>query len=176
VQRYDLGPPPLATSGAPADAAGTAIIGRVLAPTWMDKTDIVYRLAFEDPAKVHAYAQSRWVAPPAELLEQHLRARLGFAPAAAALTPSSSLLRIDLDEFDQVFDGAQSSHVQLRGLATLIDVQRGSVRARWRFAIERAAVSADAPGAVAALGLASDELAVQLHDWLGQVPPAPSGN
>jgi len=44
----------------------------VKASTWLDSPAQLYRLAYADDLRRRAYTQSRWAAPPAELLEHAL--------------------------------------------------------------------------------------------------------
>lgn len=209
--RYDFGaPPPPATgaSTAVASPAGGAtglpgVYVQVFEPSWLDTAAIVYRLGYDDSDRVQSYALSQWVAAPAGLLQQRLRAQLGLeavpvafagtaagSPASAtAGSPASAkagtaagavqavqpvtLLRVDLDEFDQIFDTPQSSRVRLRAQASLVDVVHGVVRAQRRFSIERAAPSPDALGAVHGLRDAVDTFAADVQAWARTVVVAP---
>jgi hypothetical protein len=49
------------------------VIYDVSAPAWLDSPSITYRLAYLDAARPQAYADSRWVASPAELIAVRLR-------------------------------------------------------------------------------------------------------
>src|SRR5690349_4156110 len=72
---YDLGAPPAYTHVNPG-IPGTILVPPVRAPDWLDDTGIVYRLVYEDPAKTHVYAMSKWASEPAALVTDRLRARL----------------------------------------------------------------------------------------------------
>ena len=76
-------------------------------PSWLDTPQLQYRLLFADATRRRSYAESRWVAPPGELLEAALRRQLmgdGNAPANGGC-----MLRVDLDELLQVFHTPQRS-------------------------------------------------------------------
>jgi cholesterol transport system auxiliary component len=115
--------------------------------------------------------------PPAQLLRQRLRELLGqrrsVLAAGDALQPGTLVLRLELEEFSQLFDSTQSSHALLRVRATL--GRSGSparTLAQTSFVLQRPAASVDAAGGVQALGQATDALAVQLDAWLQQAAAA----
>ena len=145
------------------------VIAAVSAPAWMDNAGIYYRLAYQDAARPQSYAQSRWVMPPAALLGQRLRAAIARASKAAVFTPADGVrvdytLRLELDEFSQVFDAADRSRAVLRLRASLI--RHRTIVAQQSFAIEQAAATANAEGGMRALIVASDAAADSLIDWL----------
>jgi cholesterol transport system auxiliary component len=145
------------------------IVAAVSAPAWMDNAGIHYRLAYQDATRPEAYAQSRWVMPPAALLGQRLRASIARASKAAVFTPADGVrtdytLRLELEEFSQVFDAPDKSRAVVRLRASLIR-NRGVV-AQQGFSIERASAMPNAEGGVRALIAASDEAGNSLIDWL----------
>ncbi|MFM9970747.1 MAG: ABC-type transport auxiliary lipoprotein family protein [Burkholderiales bacterium] len=167
IASYDFGP------AAPAKAeprlAINLVVTDVVAPAWMDNTNLHYRLAYVDPARPLPYANSRWVMAPAALLSQRLRAGLREASKAAVLSPADGVraehvLRLELEEFSQVFDSADKSRGVLRLQARL--VRGNELAAQQSFNIEMPAPSANAEGGVRALAAASDEAGRRLADWL----------
>jgi len=168
VMHYDFG---LSTADREANPrlALDLVVAAVSAPAWMDNSGIYYRLAYQDAARPQPYAQSRWVMPPAALLGQRLRAGIARASKAAVFTPADGVrvdytLRLELDEFSQVFDTADKSRGVLRLRASLIR-NRGIV-AQQTFALEQAAPTPNAEGGVRALIAASDAAGNSLIDWL----------
>jgi len=133
----------------------------VAAPSWLGTAAIQYRLDYSEPGRRRAYGESRWAAPPAELIEQSLRRRALAADAGAALP---CRLRVDLDELVQAFDGARSSRVVLAVRATLLSRSEQALGTR-SFAIERPA-GADARSGVAAAALSAQELSARLAGWI----------
>lgn len=172
VTQFDLGPPPTSAALDP-HLANARTLAEVSAPAWLDDPAIVYRLAYDDANQAHAYTQSRWVAAPASLLSQRLRERLplalspGIARADETLA-SDYLLRVELDEFSQVFDTPQTSHVLLRARATLIDSRRHELVAQHVFEVRRPALSPNALGAAHGLRDAVDEFITGLLHWMDQ--------
>lgn len=168
VAAYDFG---LARSDKEANPRlhGDLVVAAVAAPAWMDNSGIYYRLAYQDAARPRAYARSRWVMPPAALLGQRLRASIARANRAAVFASADGVradytLRLELEEFSQVFDSADRSRAVLRLRASLIR-NRGIV-AQQSFGIDEAAASADAEGGVRALIAAGDAAGEKLIDWL----------
>jgi cholesterol transport system auxiliary component len=175
VAQFDLGPPLAGTvPAAHAQLGGATVLADFSAPAWLDNAGIVYRLAYDDASQVRSYAQSRWVAAPASLLAQRLRERLPlvFAPANAVEESKSPMprvmLHVDLEEFSQVFDAPQTSHVVLRARATLIDSARLEPMVQQAFDVQRPARTPDALGAAHALGEAADQFLTDVLRWMDQ--------
>ncbi|MBL8483295.1 MAG: membrane integrity-associated transporter subunit PqiC [Rhodocyclaceae bacterium] len=159
---FDFGAPPSAAAPAALPLRGID----VTAPSWLDTPALQYRLAHVEAARRHAYAESRWAAAPAELLERALRrALLGGTEAAAGCR-----LRVELDEFIQVFDAASASHGELALRATLTSTQAERVLARKSFSFSEPAARADASGAADALARAGMAAAAALRDWVAALP------
>ncbi len=145
------------------------VVAAVAAPAWLENYGIHLPLADRAPARPQAYARSRWVMPPAALLGQRLRASIARANRAAVFTSADGVradytLRLELEEFSQVFDSADRSRAVLRLRASLIR-DRGIV-AQQSFGIDEAAATADAEGGVRALIAAGDAAGEKLIDWL----------
>ncbi len=153
-------------AASPGGATPRAIALRsvdVVAPTWLDVPAMQYRLAYADPARRASFIESRWAAPPPELLQQVLRRQLSGAESRGA--PGPCRLQIEVDEFVQVFDSPQSSSGLIELRAALLARADAPV-ARKTFRASRPAQSADARGGVAALAAATGDLATAIRDWL----------
>jgi cholesterol transport system auxiliary component len=163
---YDFGLPVAAQ--APSAANGAAIaLADVQAAASIDGVPLLYRLAYADAQVLRAYAQARWSAPPAQLLEQRLRTALatrGPVLGAATAATSTVVLKLELDEFSQVFDAPAQSAALVRVRATLM--QADKLLAQQSFAARQATPSADAAGGARALLLASDDVIAQMLQWL----------
>lgn len=172
VTQYDLGLAPTGTALDPR-LATVRVLAEVSAPAWLNNSAIVYRLAYDDASQVQDYAQSRWAAAPASLLSQRLREVLplalapGIAHTDETLAPEY-LLRVELDEFSQVFDTPQVSHALLRARATLFDLRLHGPVAQCVFEVRRPAPSPDALGAVHGLHDAVDQFITELLRWMDQ--------
>jgi cholesterol transport system auxiliary component len=163
---YDLGLP--APSGNPSRAIDELLlVESVGAPSWLDSEAIIYRLAYSQDAKHHAYANSYWVGAPSDLLTARLTTRL--ADATSIVRPGQGLradyaLRVELLEFVQVFDSPDTSRGLVRLRASLVNSQ--DLLAQKSFSVAAPASSPDASGAVQALSEASDIAISKIIDWV----------
>lgn len=162
--RYDLGPanPPAYTGTLP-----TLRLFDVRTPRVLDSDDILYRLSYADPAQTASYANSHWAMRPSQLLTERVRDALAAhgAVLGGGQAVNAPLLTIDLEQFEQVFDGQGQSHGALTARATLTD--EGKVVAQQTFVARAPASMPDAAGGVHALAAASDDFVAQLVAWLG---------
>ncbi|MCX4155639.1 MULTISPECIES: ABC-type transport auxiliary lipoprotein family protein [Paraburkholderia] len=162
--RYDLGPPN------PAVSAGTLPAVKVLdvtAPDNLESDKLIYRLSYADAQQTASYANSHWTMAPSQLLTQRLRGAL--SSRGTVLTGAdgvhAAVLKVDLSEFEQVFDSQSESHAAVTARATL--TQNGKVIGQRTFLARAPSSSADAAGGAQALATASDDLVAQIGAWLG---------
>ncbi|RQS29691.1 ABC transporter [Burkholderia sp. Bp8992] len=162
--RYDLGP---ASSVVTAGSGPALKVLDVAAPDALDSDKFAYRLAYADVQHVAVYRDSRWTAPPAQLLTQRLRGAL--SSRGAVLEGSDGVraptLKVDLNEFEQVFDGQSQSHGAVTARATL--TLDGKVLGQRTFVARAPSSTPDAAGGARALAAASDELVSQIAAWAG---------
>ena len=153
--QFDFGPamPMAATPSAPR--LGPLVVSDVTGPSTLEDERMPYRLSYADAQQARSYANSRWNAPPLQLLTQRLKTRLGQAGAQVLSTSDVAsgppILRVDVDEFMHDFSGVadSSGRVAVRAAVfkghTLIDQKTfaratpassadagGGARARWR--------------------------------------------
>jgi ABC-type uncharacterized transport system auxiliary subunit len=163
---YDFGPLP-AAEGSAVRMDKTLTVHDVQSPSWLDVPAMHYRLAQSAPAQPRSFANSRWVMSPAALFTQRLKSRLAevsrgvYAPSDSVRT--DQVLRLELEEFVQVFDGT-AARGQMRVRASL-STGRGAPAQR-TFSVERTAHTADADGGAKALIAASDETIRQMVEWV----------
>jgi cholesterol transport system auxiliary component len=142
----------------------------VTAPGILDSDKLIYRLSYADAQQTASYASSHWTMAPSALLTQRLRTVL--SQRGTVLTGSDGVsapvLRVELNEFEQVFDSQTQSHGAITARATL--THGGKVLAQRSFVAQAPARSADAAGAAQALAAASDDLIGQISTWLGAQP------
>lgn len=175
---YDFGPAPAGESATTQRAA--LILPDVEVNGILETPALLYRLGYDDPHQLRPYAFARWTSPPGQLLMQRLREVLGrerpvLDPAAGSAisrrggTPPA-MLRVELEEFSQLFDAPASSRGMVRLRCTLLESTASGERvvAQRSFAVERPAPSADAPGGVRALTAATDAAAQDIAAWLRQ--------
>lgn len=164
---YDFGLP---ATRLVTDGRWSRLALEVRSPPWFDSLNVDYRLAYDDPLKQREYAGSRWAGTPGVLLAQRLRQQLGAANATGNLA-ADCLLRVELQEFSQVFDSPQQSRGVLQGSVSLIDSRRQLITER-QIAIDQPSLTADAQGGVNALVAASAEFGQQLADWIASLEKA----
>ncbi len=167
---YDFGVSRAQPSGLPPIRA-SVLVNNVAAPGWLDTVGIVYRLNFQDAARLQTYAYSRWAAAPALLLTQRLRSQLTAASEGRITAYSDGAradyaLSVELDEFSHTFDSAEASRAVVVARASLVNIVRRSILAQKSFSVERAAVTANAEGGVRALAGAGDELIDAVVAWV----------
>ncbi len=166
VANYDFGPVP---DRHPAQGPRQALLVHdVGAPAWLDSPLIHYRLAYRDSARPQVYAESRWVMSPASLFTNRLRGQLSASGSGGIVQPGDGAragyaLRVELDEFTQVFDAPGKSKAVVRLRASVLGDR--SLVAQRSFSVERPARTPDAEGGVRALIGASDEAIDQLIGW-----------
>lgn len=169
---------PASPASAPAGARGSLRVARIVAPPWLQGTDLYYRLDYRHDHAIAAYADSDWVAPPARMLGQLVVNTLaGTGIWRVVIGPGSPAhadfgLDIRLDDFSQAFSSPADSVARLDATATLVDNRDGHVIAQRRFELQASAPSANAAGGVAALNDASRQFATRLADWLRETAPS----
>lgn len=193
VLLHDFGPG--ARQAKPGDrmAALPALeLAPVQASTALGGTALLYRLMYADAQQPQAYARSRWSVPPAQLVDQRLRERLGLrravlhpgavtpprsaraASAALAATAEPALLKlqVELEEFSQLFDTPDSSSALVRLRATVLAHRTtgDALMAQRSFIVQQSAPTADASGGVQALAATTDQAIAELETWLAQLP------
>lgn len=174
---YDLGPSPAPAGPVPAQAPAL-VLRDVDAEGILETTAVLYRLAYEDAHQLRPYAFARWSAPPPQLVGQRLREVLGRDRVVLDTSASSAMarrgaerppmLRVELEEFAQVFDAPGSSRGVLRLRCTLLETGAGAARpvAQRSFELAHPATSADAAGGVRALTAATTAAAEDIGRWL----------
>ena len=177
---YDFGPGMLISPAASATASlGLLALSEVETGSALDNTAVLYRLAYADAQQLLPYAQARWSMAPAQLVRQRLREVLGqrrsvLSPGDGNVTGTKPalVLRIELEEFSQLFDapGRSSGLVRLR--ATVVQSLAGADRllGQRSFVVQRPAPTADAPGGVRALAAATNAAVEEIEQWLSQFP------
>ena len=177
---YDFGPGTLASPAAgSADSLGVVSLSEVEAGGALDNTALLYRLAYTDTQQLLPYAQARWSMTPAQLVRQRLREVLGqrrtvLSPGDGNVTGGKPVLvlRIELEEFSQLFDAPAHSYGLARLRATLFQGSPAGDRllGQRSFVAQRPAPTPDAPGGVRALTAATNGAVEEIEQWLTQFP------
>lgn len=165
---HDFGPPS-------ADRHLPAVPLRLIevrAPSWLGSSAMQYRLGPGRDQRRQIYTENRWVAAPAELVEATLRRALYQALPEGG----GCVLKVELDEFSQVFESAESSFGALEARATVVSPRADSVLAMQRFGIRVPAPTPNAAGGAIALRDASLRLAGDVDAWLGTLDTRRGGS
>lgn len=157
---YDFGPLPVSLGGADRSNLGL----EVRMPAWVDSTGIAYRLAYGEGGRRYEYGLSRWSAPPAQLLALNWRQQLGLSRGGEG-SDRRCRIRVEVDEFIQVFDTPQSSRGLLQGRMTLVGKQ-GTVLGVQPLQQIRPAPAPDARGGTVALTEAASAAGQAMAAWL----------
>lgn len=132
---------------------------RAVAP--FDGVEMQYRLAWRNPAELADYANSRWAAPPAELMRKQLLRAAGEGVGKCAL-------EIELHEFTQVFASKESSEARIEMRAALTN---GSTRIAARgVAVAEQGAGAEASTGAAAMSRAAERALGEMAGWLRAQP------
>ena len=157
---YDLG---LAGAVSPAPAVLPSQI-EVRAPSWLATSAMQYRLDYRQPAQRQVFAESRWAAPPAEMLER----RLFQALSAPSSTSGGCRLRLEVDEFTQAFEAPEASTAVIVARAEVLPPRGENALARRMFELREPASSADAKGGVTAFRKAGERLTAEIAGWMAE--------
>jgi cholesterol transport system auxiliary component len=157
--RYDFGP---AVAGETTWRLPLASI-EVQSASWLATGAMHYRLSYAEPLRRQSYSESRWAAPPAELLESLLRRHHAAAGGNAA--GAGCRLQLVLEELEQRFDSPQSSQLRIELQAVLLPAHGSDMLARRAVRLERPASSADARGGADATRAAVLAVAEEIAAW-----------
>ena len=178
---YDFGPGAVAAVPISRMARLAPIaLAEVESSSALDSTAVLYRLAYADAQALRPYAQARWSMAPAQLVRQRLREHLGAHRAVLnsgdgnvidGVKTNPWLLRIELEEFSQLFESATASTGLLRLRATVVQAtpQGEKLIGQRAVIVQRPAPSADAAGGVRALTAATDAAVLEVDQWLQQL-------
>jgi cholesterol transport system auxiliary component len=168
-QLFDFGPLPASTTTTTLPALTLA---EVRSAPWQDGPLMFYRLGYANAQQPHPYASSRWSMSPAQLLGHRIKTRIGQAGgtvlAQGDAAGTGPLLKIDADEFIQLFTAPSQSVGQLSLRASLF--QGAQLVGQRQFTRQVAATSADAAGGARALADASDAVIADILAWVAGLP------
>ncbi|MEA5098022.1 MAG: ABC-type transport auxiliary lipoprotein family protein [Burkholderiaceae bacterium] len=169
--QYDFGPLRALPLDKPA-ALPPVRIADVDAPTWLSGNQMSFRLAYANEQQVRPYAANQWNMPPAQLFGQRLKARIaeagGVVLSATGGASQLPLVRIEMDDFIQIFDNETSSWTRIAVRASIFDGR--TLLAQKTFVRDWPAPTPDAAGGARALADASDAVIGELMLWLAAQP------
>lgn len=156
-------PVPEDTSGGIGQSSLLLRLAEVQAPVWLGTPAMQYRLAYSEPERRFAFGESRWVAPPAELLVSALRR--SQIVTRSRFEADGCQLHVELQEFIQVFDTPASSRALMEARVSLLAPRNARLLAQRSFR-QSPSAGADARGGVAGFVVAVRETARDLDEWL----------
>lgn len=174
VALYDFGSLQAETAEVQSRIAHVVVVQDPIAPVWLDSRDMYYRLGYDEPARLRRYASSRWALSPVQLVGTLLRTRMGEATERGAAIRDYGLesdywVRVELEEFNQVFDTEQTGRALVR-LKIALNERRGRrLLSQRTFGAEAACPSPNAQGAVVGLRVASERVVADVVDWVAKV-------
>ncbi len=167
--QYDLGPLKLENQGnLPVNIP--VISTKVHAPDWMNENSMFYRLDYINDQQIRFYTESSWNTSPSRLFRNRLDACLvatGNAVADVKMSSSALVLRIYLEDFSQHFTSPSDSVSRIALRASLF--KGHDLIAQKRFQKDVASQTADAQGGARAMAQNSDELIVEIMNWLAEM-------
>lgn len=145
---YDLGADPVAGRAVPPLRVELAM------PAWLDNGEIAYRLLYDEPSRLRAYAASRWAGRPGQLIAARLKERFAAGPARCSAL-------VEIDEFAQHFARSDQSQ-QILAARWAVRGASGETLFDDRRRFFAAAPSADVKGGVTAAAQLVEQLAAAL--------------
>lgn len=172
LQQYDFGPLAVNAQVQPGPAKLQISIAEISIPSALDSNAMLYRLQYDNVQQLKAYSLHRWSMPPAQLLAQRLKAGL-VAQGADVLANTDGaanlpILRLEIDEFSQIFTTANQSDAQISLRASVIKGHK--LIAQKSFQQKVAASTADAPGGARAMREAADASIGNIQSWIMSLP------
>ncbi|MBC3863978.1 membrane integrity-associated transporter subunit PqiC [Undibacterium jejuense] len=169
-QQYDFGLPAIPAVGNGSSKLQVSLADIQVVPA-LDSNAMWYRLQYDNAQQLKAYAQARWSMPPAQLLAQRLKIQM-LATGTQVINANDGIvtqpvLRIELDEFSQVFTSSTNSHAQINARAVL---SKGKmILAQRSFSVQSPSKTPDASGGARAMQETSDALISEIQQWLTQL-------
>ncbi|MFZ6723578.1 ABC-type transport auxiliary lipoprotein family protein [Undibacterium sp. Ji49W] len=171
-QQYDFGPWLAESPATPVAGKLQFSLAEITVPAALESNAMLYRLQYDNVQQLKAYSQHRWSMPPAQLLAQRLKTRLTSQGNDVMVSTEAAspfpVLRIELEEFSQIFSSTSQSHAQISLRASLVKGRQ--LLAQKSFQQKVTAASADAPGGAKAMQEAADASIDALQTWIKSLP------
>jgi cholesterol transport system auxiliary component len=145
---------------APTAALPELRLGSVRALAPFDSQEMHYRLAYRDPAELLAFTQSRWAAPPADLMRRQF--------GRAAVAGGRCTLDVELYEVSQVFAARESSDALLEARLNLRDGDRRVAERTLR--VSEPGAGGTAAAGAAAFARAANRAIAETAAWVAREP------
>src|SRR5450830_313921 len=127
----------------------------------LNNNRIRYRLNYQNPAQVFTYNESRWVSPPAQLLNHVVRTQVITKTGSA----QNCSLKLQVESFDHVFTSPTESQGIVQISAVLVAKKSHKLISNTVINQSSLATSPDAKGGSAALQTASYSALQKALDW-----------
>jgi cholesterol transport system auxiliary component len=165
---YDFGAVlavPSAVLPASTQRSAAVALPEIEAGAGLDSPALLYRFQYADAQQLRPYTQARWSVPPAQLVRARLRDALAAqGPVLTIEGATPWVLRVELDEFSQLFEAPSSSFGLVRLRVNLL--KNDQLHAQTSVLARSAAPTQDAAGGVRALTAATDDAVRQIATWL----------
>lgn len=148
------------------------VVNSVEAPSWLAGSAILYRDLKQSSTELQRYAHNQWAAPPSEMLQAGLEARLAARNTSGDQPDPRYALQIRLLRFEQTLNG-EASRARLQAEAELWDRDAHRLIARRLFRASRP-VDPDIQGAVEGLSEAARQVQTAILDWSASELPSPA--
>jgi cholesterol transport system auxiliary component len=171
IASYDLGQDESRESAPATRLAAVFVVHEPSGPLHLVGHDMLYRLLFDEPARLRRFANSQWALSPLQMIGERVRGRLAFAAEHGGAVPDYGIaadfwVRLTVEEFCQVFDAPGSSRGMVRLRVVLLRGRSRSFVAQETFGAQEPAPSADARGGAQALGRAADAAVGAAVSWI----------
>lgn len=169
LKRHDFGPLPQVRQQDIATATINFLFEGVRAPTWLDTTEIRYRLLYQDPTRLRAYAYHQWIASPVALIEHRLREwliKFSQEEKLGSTAVPSHQLNLELNTFEQIFDSPNTARAVIRLRAVLIPTNQAGSVVEQDFIVQRQCPP-HVQGAITTLAALVDTILQDILQWAG---------
>lgn len=174
---YDITPPhpaPLASTTGSTAMLPVLRLRQVSAVHWLETDSYQYHLLYQDPQRLLAYRDARWIGTPPQMIASRLQRQLEESGQwRAVLTPLSRgssvwLLQVRLTDFVVNFSGPDAGAALVAGTATLVKTADYQVVAQRHFRFTGTLPSANAQGGAKAMATASARFVRAVSSWAAQ--------
>ena len=175
---YGIAPPhsaPLARGAGAMKALPVLRLDRVGAARWLKADAYQYHLLYQDPRRLLAYRDARWIGTPPQMIANRLQQQLEDSGRWRAVLVGQSrgsatwLLQVRLTDFVVNFSGPGTGKALVAGTATLVRAADDRVAAQHRFRFTAALPGASAQGGATAMAGASARFVAAVSGWAARV-------
>ncbi|MEN8131778.1 MAG: ABC-type transport auxiliary lipoprotein family protein [Pseudomonadota bacterium] len=166
LARHDFGPPPQHAQTVDFSTQERLLLNGFSAPEWLKTTSIQYRLLYDDPTRLRAYAYHQWLAPPSKLMEQRWQEQ-GATQGHNTTTNTGLLgyrLKVELNRFEQVFDSPDAARVVIQARAMVMKPDQAKPVMERLLTAQRESAP-DVQGAIESLASLADTLITDIRQW-----------